>query len=151
MDTATEPKLRTQDEIVAEYKRLEEGGDWLGFKRGDLIEFLDFEHAKPLLKEGVTESEWNEAKSEYTREAILKKMEDYMDFAWEKANNMRGISASRSMNHYETWLWLIGEDDFIHEVGFESYQHYGKPQLIKICERFGWNWTDRDDGVRSNG
>ena len=99
--------MRTQSEIVAEIEKLK-NNDFLGFKREDLIDFLDFEHAKPHLKPEVTNEEWHPAQN--SRENILKQMEDYMAFAWDKANNYRGLSAGRSMAHYTAWIWLLGDE-----------------------------------------
>ena len=33
-----------------------------------------------------------------------------MTFAWDKANNERNLSAGRSINHFEVWLWLLGDE-----------------------------------------
>lgn len=80
------------------------------------------------------------------RESILNEMLDYMSFAFEKANNFRGISASRSMSHYSAWTWLIG-DDFGNLL---DYEYYGKDNLVEICEKYGWDHSQWDDGVRLN-
>ena len=74
------------------------------------------------------------------------KMKEYMEFAWEKANEFRGLSAMRSMHHYTAWTWLLG-DDFGNLL---QYDYYGKDNLIRICEHYGWDHTKWDDGVRSN-
>src|SRR6056297_1829528 len=91
--------MRTQEQIANKIKKWQEE-DIFGFKTGDLLEHLDYAHAKDFLKPEVTEEEWSEAQAELSRESILKKMEDYMEFAWDKANSCRGISAGRSLAHY---------------------------------------------------
>lgn len=141
---------RTQEEILEKIKTLENTGeDFLGFQRGDLINFLDYELAKPYLKEGVTKEEWDEVKD--TDKDPVDVIKDYMEFAWMKANDCRGISAMRSLHHMKIWLWLAGEDEFLQEWdGFESYEYYGKPQLIAICEKYDIDWKQYDDGVRTN-
>jgi hypothetical protein len=124
--------------------------DLLGFEWGELLAYLSFEYAKPYLKDEVESAAWTP--SDKSREGVLKTMLDYMPFAWEKANNERGISACRSIMHYCAWLWMIGEDTG--ELAcdrLEDYNYYGKPQLVAICERFGWDHKQWDDGVRSNG
>ena len=149
--------MRTQDEIVAELRRLNlkenEFDDVLGFKRDDLAVALDFEHAKEFLVKEVTLEEWtgNGGTQYSTDEAVLCRMHDYMDFAWGKANDCRGLSANRSIMHYEAWLWLLGGEhaDFGAKLQ-ENYQFYGKPQLKMICERFGWDWRQWDDGKWRN-
>ena len=45
--------MRTQEEIVL-YMEKVSGEDFLGFIRNGLISYLNFENAKPYLKEGTT-------------------------------------------------------------------------------------------------
>ena len=45
--------LRTQEEIIARIGTRADA-DPLGFERGDYIDYLDFKHAKPFLKNDVT-------------------------------------------------------------------------------------------------
>lgn len=141
--------MRTQDKIVA---RIDEIKEWdiFGFQTGDLISFLDYEHAKKYLNEDTGEDEWSEHVTDPTEGNIKKTMEDYMEFAWDKANNCRGLSASRSMSHYMAWIWLLGDEEVKYFGNLESYQYYGKDNLVKICERYGWDHTQWDDGIRSN-
>jgi hypothetical protein len=135
--------MRTDEEII---QRIEERRkeDFFGFEISDLIVCLPAEKAKPFLKEGADLTDWSPASRD--REAILKQMADYMPFAWDKANNCRGISASRSMSHYTSWIWLIGDD-----LGnLDDYEFYGKDNLAKICKHYGWDHTQWDDGIRVN-
>ena len=134
--------MRTQDEIVNRIEACKDS-DFFGFERAEYLPFLDFEHVKPYLKDGVTTDQWKP--EENNRENILSKMLDYMPFAWDKAIGCRGISASRSISHYEAWVWLLGDEKFNVE-----YEHYGKDILRAICERYGWNPNQWDDGIRIN-
>lgn len=124
------------------------GRDFFGFERNDLIVGIQsFEYAKAFLKEGTTEEEWEKIRQPNDRETLLKTMLDYMPFAWEKANNCRGISASRSISHFQAWTWLAGEE----LEDMSGYQYYGKDELSKICEIYGWDPAQWDDGERTNG
>jgi len=136
---------RTDDEIVERIKELEKE-DIFGWETCDLLECLPFNVAKQFLKEDAEEDKWPNAPRD--RESVLARMLDYMPFAWDKANNCRGISASRSLSHYRAWLWLLGDD--LWKSLFDDYRYYGKPQLVQICERFGWDPSQWDDGVRTN-
>lgn len=136
--------MRTVEEIVARIND-REANDWLGFELGDYIDCLPFDAAKPWLKEGVTADEWTEMPRD--RDSVLARMLEYMPFAWEKANNGRGLSASRSMSHYTAWAWLVG-DDF---GNLQDYEYYGKDNLVRICNHYGWNYAKWDDGERTNG
>lgn len=144
------PPVKTQDQIVDELRRLKgSDDDFFGFRTGDLITWLDYEHAKEFLKPECSEEEWAKTHTgELTREKILKTMEDYMSFAWDKARNCRGISAARSMEHYTAWMFLIGDEGTLGDL--TDYEHYGKDNLRRICEKYGWNADQWDDGVRVN-
>lgn len=136
--------IRTQEQIV-ERVRTNRERDFLGMAVGDLVEWLDSEHAKEFLKPEATEESW--ASSDKPK-PVREQMADYMPFAWEKANNCRGISAGRSMNHYNNWLWLIGEDKFADSL--LDYEYYGKDNLVRICEFLGLDAKQWDDGRRVN-
>jgi len=136
---------RSQDEIVAEIERIKDE-DFFGFKIGDLIGYLDYGHAKQYLKPEATAEDWKQSPSD--RESILKQMEEYMEFAWGKANDERGISAGRSLAHYTVWVWMIGDQDRFGDL--ERYQYYGKDNLRTICDAYGWDADNWDDGRRVN-
>ena len=136
--------MRTQQEILDRIKK-RRPGDFLGFEFPYYINFLDFENAKPFLKDDTTEEKWKSAmatEGEIRAEAIR-----YMDFAWEKANDCRGISAGRSISHYVAWMWLLGYEN---TERWLDYEYYGKPQLIEICELLGLDYKKWDDGIRKN-
>lgn len=135
--------MRTDQEIL---DRIQEviHNDWLGTQRSDLISCLPFDTAKPFLNEDVESDAWEVESRD--RDAVLARMLDYMPFAWEKANRGRGISAGRSMDHYTSWVWLLGD-----ELGdLTDYQFYGKDNLVLICQKYGWDHKQWDDGIRSN-
>ena len=135
---------RTQDEILARIKE-RKPDDFFGFEVSEYVPFLDYKYAKPFLKPEVTREEWD--KDRITDPVFL--IKDYMPFAWEKANGCRGISASRSLSHMVAWLWLAGEDELAKATDGD-YNHYGKEKLIKICEHYGLDWKQWDDGIRTN-
>lgn len=135
--------MRTDAEIL-ERIAARSAEDFFGFEANDLIVRLSFDAAKPLLKPEAEPDDWKVQPRD--REAVLAQMLEYMPFAWEKANGGRGISAGRSMHHYMAWTWLIG-DDF---GDLTDYEYYGKDNLIRICEKYGWDHKQWDDGTRVN-
>ena len=136
---------RTQREIVARLEAVKVS-DSFGFEWQEYIAYLEYEHAKQYLKPEVTKKEWD--KDVHDAPSPRERMIDYMEFAWEKANNKRGISACRSLAHYTAWLWLDGDDALWKTL--DDYEYYGKPQLIEICKYLNLDYTKWDDGIRSN-
>jgi len=144
--------IPTQDQILSRFNE-RKPRDHFGFEVEEYMVFLDFDHVKPLLKPEVTREAWDKNYKLPTRELMLKTMHEYMTFAWEKANDCRGISANRSIMHFIAWIWLAGEPEFskkIDETFHSNYQHYGKEILILIAEHYSWDWKQWDDGVRTN-
>lgn len=143
--------MRTQEEILERIKA-RKPMDPLGFEINDYVNRLSFDNAKPWLKAEVTEDEWKEFQD--SQLPPIEQMQDYMEFAWGKANDMRGISANRSISHCLAWLWLAEEDKFLAKVELEydtNYHYYGKPILEMVCDYFSWDWKQWDDGIRTNG
>lgn len=136
--------LKTDQEILDRIKEIEDD-DFFGFQSSDLIGFLSYDAAKPFLEEGVTAEAWNADRQTPTREAVIEKILSYMPFAWEKANDCRGLSAGRSIEHMKAWLWMLGDE--LHAKLDDIYEFYGKPCLRVICEKYGWDWKQWDDGV----
>lgn len=135
---------RTGDEVLARINARKDG-DVFGFEWPIYLEVLTFEQARPFLKADATGADWPAPKGlAQIREDAIK----YMEFAWEKANNCRGISANRSISHYQAWLWLLGED--WGDKLMDNYEFYGKPQLERVCQFFGLDSKKWDDGIRSN-
>lgn len=118
--------------------------DIFGFEWPYLLDVLTFEQARPYLKAEATPADWNVKSLAQIREEAI----NYMPFAWEKANGCRGLSAGRSIAHYQAWLWLLGVD-WVDEL--ENYQYYGKDELVRICNFLGLDSSKWDDGIRSNG
>lgn len=130
--TTTLEVHRTQDEIVARIREVaEQGEDLFGAERNDLIEQLDFDHAKEWLNEGTTQAQWDENREET---AAPKRAVDYVSFAIGKIEDHRGLSAGRSISHFRAWAWLLLDDDKVQELDDTEYQNYGAPQVKKFCE-----------------
>ncbi len=144
--------MKTQKQIISRIKEFEHNDDdFFGVIRSDLLDFLTYENAKSYLKDDVTEEAWNKVRSVWSEENIKAKILDYMPFAFEKANNMRGISANRSIDHMMGYLWILDNKDFYNEIEGIEYEHYGKEKLIAICKHFEFDYKKWDDGVFTNG
>mgnify|MGYP001590173923 CR=1 FL=1 len=79
--------------------------DMFGEYRPRLIGFLDYEHVKPFLKDGVKEEDW-----EQSGEADLRsQLHDYMEDWWrQKVEDGRGISVHRGRAQVVNLLFLAG-------------------------------------------
>lgn len=120
----------TQEDILAKIEEVA-SDDWLGTQREDLMIALDYQHMRPFLKEGVTEDEWGQRF--VTVEDVKNHAKDYLVFAMGKADNHRGISAGRSIDHFRTWAWLTGDAAFIKAVEDADYPNYGAPILKAVA------------------
>jgi len=138
--------MRTQQEILDRIKS-RKSEDFLAFEWPNYLKALTFKNAKQFFSCTMLTAFSEEAWEHQTEDEIMFKAIHYMPFAWEKANNFRGISAERSISHYIAWMWLLGYED---TERWEEYEYYGKPQLIEICELLGLDYRKWDDGVRSN-
>lgn len=137
--------MRTKKEIIARIHARQDK-DIFGFEINDYLVALDFEDAKEFLKPEATEDQWEVAYPD--DESVRKQAIEYMPFAWDKANNCRGLSVWLWLTHYTAWLWLLGDDELWPQL--EEYELYGKPELRKICDYFGLDADQWDDGIRVN-
>jgi hypothetical protein len=134
--------MRTQDEIAERFMRKRQ--EFLNFEPEILVAFLDYEHAKPILKEGVTADEWGESRIPLIRETVVEHARTYMgEYGWDKCLNHRGISANRTVQKMEAWMWLLCDDEMVAVCQDpELYPQYGAPILKAICEKYGWEIPD---------
>lgn len=143
---------RTQEEIAGRIRDITEHGngrDLHGAERSRLLEALEFETAKEFLRPGHPHDEksWN-ARRYDNAEKIKAEIQEYLPFAWSKANGKRINSSLRSLCHFVGMIWLLGYeyDDLVEEIEelFSDDEnlipYYGKTALVSISERFGFEW-----------
>lgn len=136
--------MRTQDQLAQAAKTPK---SFFGFDAEVYLNYLDFEHAKPFLKEEFlanpdAEKEWNAQRSDLTEERVKTDMREYMEFAWGKAIDHRGLSANRSIDKMMALLFVLGDDEFAEKVEATPYPQYGAPKLALICEKYGFPMPD---------
>lgn len=135
--------MRTQQEIFDRYKASD---SMLGFDKEVLLGYLDFDTAKPLLKEDTDKEKWDSDISPNTREAITKELEEYHEFAVGKALDHRGISASRSIQKLKEWLWLLEDDEMVAFLSAGgNYENYGMPMLKAVAKKYDFPFPDSDE------
>lgn len=137
MTDTTTPIDRAQEVIVARIQAIIDArSDPFGVEVNELLSALDFEHARPFLKDDATEADWAEVGAFRTRADVVAAIIDYLPFAYEKAENERGLSASRSISHMQGWAWLLGDEEFARLVAAD-YAPYGIPQLAVMADLVG--------------
>lgn len=122
--------VRSDAEILARYEAIK-GEDFLGFRAEALLPALSAEAAQGsgLFKEGVDWSDWKPV----THEEVAEQLRSYMEFAWGKVRDHRGISAGRSIEKITEWAWLLGRDDVMAAMDGADYAQYGAPKLAAAC------------------
>lgn len=141
--------MRTNKEILAKIEEFQNAALMFDFRIEVLVEALGFEAAMKagLLKEDSDPWEsWN-------GNTLETAAQEYLEFAYGKAADHRGISANRSVQKMEAFAWLLGRDDVVDAMDAAGYTSYGVPKLRVCAEMMGWPFPeDRDDLVRmSNG
>ena len=132
--------MRTTEEIVSRINEVSES-DFFGAQTGDLLECLKFQDAKPFLKDTAEENDWKHI--EPTSANIISQMKEYMSFALEKCEDHRGLSASRSIDHFRAWLWLLDDQETLKFIeDGNNYKNYGAPILKFICYKYGFEWRN---------
>ena len=130
--------MKTKEQIKEKFIQEEKEdkiGLWWEFKGKLYFPYLPLEFLKTQVKEGVSDEVIKEEiMSELTRENIIKEIKDYLPFAWGKARDGRGISASRSIDHFKVYFWILDAYD---KIDWADYEMYGKPILEQIEKYLG--------------
>lgn len=127
--------MRTQDEVLAKIAGLDDG--MFNFRREVLVDCLEFPHAKQYLKPIATEESWAK-EATLTDEAARKEMERYLDFAIEKVESHRGISAGRSVQKLAMMAWYLQMNDVVTFLNNSvNYPQYGAPMLQFVADKLG--------------
>lgn len=134
--------LKSQEEIIQKLHQIQETQSFMDFRPEVLIDFLSMENAKPFLNQDYVKK-LESGEEQYgdvvtTIEECAQDFLDYMNFAWGKAEDERGISASRSIQKLGIWLWLMNRDDLRIIIEDDAlYNPYGAPALIEVCSQMG--------------
>lgn len=128
-------ELRTVDEIVEKAIQTKKGLDLFGITF-DYLTYVSFERALEVTPK-VNEDDLRKLGKEYTKENVIKELVDYLPFAFGKAHGQRGISANRSIEHFQAWLWLIKDEEMLdYTEDDDHYASYGLPILMKIKKKY---------------
>lgn len=125
-----EPAMKTMEEILAYESSTLDGRDL-----GRLAIFMTKEQ---LTSKGMTpknpDQEW--VPQEFTREAVLKCLKGDLEFAFEKALDKRGISASMMYHVIKMWMWVLDEHEDLVNWPDDYYAQYGLPLFKAVALRY---------------
>lgn len=129
---------RSPEEIRA---RLNAEAKGFGFDKEIYLDYLSFDDALSFLTEDARKK-YGEGGEPWPRidavDEAAQDFLDYMNFAWGKAEDQRGISASRSIQKLGAWLWLLGRNDLVATIENDDlYNPYGAPALVAVCDDLG--------------
>lgn len=126
--------MKSINEVI-EFTKVEGAKALFNFYVDPLTEFMSLEVANSSgLFKDLSEEDWAHTVKEYNRDNVLMSMKDYLPFAFEKAREERGLSASRSIQKMRTYLFMLNDIELCSEI--EDYTDYGLPQLEKISTKY---------------
>lgn len=128
---------REDDEILRYYEKVQPH-DMFKVWGTELLLRVPLDKAEKFMTKdhGWTPETWEKSMLKKDHESVLAEMEDYFQFATEKAITHRGLSASRSIAHYLCWSWLMNDMElfgYLMEDG--NYPNYGCPQLLAVAHK----------------
>lgn len=92
------------------------------------------------------EEKWNSTVVEFTRENVLKQLEEDVRFGFEKALNQRGTSASLMFECVMMWNYILEEG--LESWGEDDYAFYGLPLFKATAVKYGWDNPIGEDSGR---
>lgn len=132
--------MRTEQEIEALVERADD--EVLSFVLLELLPYLPLDKAARFISLLPSETLWaaNGWPKKQDSEAIERAARQYMEFAWAKALEHRGLSARSNIEKFTAWMFLLGQDDLVLTCGDKKmYRYYGAPILAAICGHMGWH------------
>lgn len=74
---------------------------------------------------------------DFTKENVLKQLEEDVDFGFNKALGQRGISASCMFEVVKMWNWILEEG--LENYGDGNYAQYGLPLFKATAVKYGFD------------
>jgi hypothetical protein len=144
--------MRTIDETVQRFLDLGiiHTTDFFGFQREVLITYIPDDK---LAEIGIfTNSEDDSKTRPIDFDSVHADVADYMEFAWGKVMDHRGLSASRSIIKMSAWMWLL-EDEELYMLCHDdsAYPQYGAPILMAVCSKYDIPYPEYNSVLRMAG
>lgn len=123
---------RTETEVVEHLRAIRD--DFFSWKWEVLATHLSADAVREFCKPDADLSDWTPRPLHV--EAVFAEFVEYLDFAWGKALDERGISAERSVDKLGEFLWLLGEDEVLARFTAAGYAMYGAPKLAVLSDAY---------------
>lgn len=150
-----EPRIDVSDDFINKNKlsineekavEIFSGNSFFGFDKEVAADFLSFDKVKHIYKDEyvkLVESGEKEYKQIVDIKEAAQDFLDYMVFAWMKALDERGISASRSIQKLSAWMKILGRSDIADTLDDDDlYNPYGRPALRASCDKLDISYPD---------
>lgn len=138
--------MKTLEEIAKNYKsNTIDGRDLTRLAQFIPFDLLHEFGLKPT-EDYNTPEKWNEIVKPFTRENVLKQLEEDVAFGFEKALTQRGISSGLMYECVRMWNIILEEG----LEDFDSYAQYGLPLFKATAVKYGFdNPIGDDEGTES--
>ncbi len=133
-----------QDAVI---EIIEGTDDFFGFSKSVAFDYLPLiENTKKYFKDEYLKKIENKEIEHIHITDIYEAAQDFLDymvFAWMKAMDEKGISASRSIYKLSAWMKILNRSDIADILTKDSlYYPYGRPALKEACKQLGIKYPD---------
>lgn len=134
--------MKTIEEILSNYEK--EWATFLDDRFGSrLTQFLTEEQMESIGFKLKEEFKGKHVVKEWTRENILKQLEQDVDFGFSKALNQRSISSGLMFDVVLKWNRILEEG--LEDWDEDDYAMYGLPLFKATAIKYGWDNPIGDD------
>jgi hypothetical protein len=128
--------IRTEKEILDKFNTV---SDLFSIQKKDLLDFLPFDIVKPFLEDEYVKKVESGEEHWGTNISPKSRILEYLPFAYEKAEGLKGMSAARCLLHFKSWIWL-DNNDFYNQIShdLDNYQNYGIDVINRIANFYGY-------------
>lgn len=137
--------MKTLEQIAQAFANNERESCLDGRDLNRLAQFIPYDmlpkFGLELNEEWNNKEKWDAQVKPFTRENVLKQLEEDVAFGFEKALNKRGISSSLMYHVVQMWNWILEEG----LEDFDDYPMYGLPLFKATAVKYGFDNPIGDD------
>lgn len=132
--------MKTIEETLNNY-------EFKSFDGRDLVRLADFMTVEQLAQKEITFKDPSKLDAHVplsmTREAVLERLKVDLEFAFNKALDKRGLSATCMFYVIMMWNWILQEG--LEDFSEDTYAQYGLPLLKATAVKYGFTNPIGDD------